>query len=188
MDLQEYLDLLNSGNEIPAGSEIHEFMHGVSQEAIKLTVELNNSYHPPHEIREIFSKIIGKPVDSSFAMFPPFYTDSGKNIKVGKNVFINSGCKFQDQGGIIIEDGVLIGHNAVIATLNHNIDPDKRGNLIPSPVRIGSNAWLGANVTILPGVCIGNGAIIAAGSVVTKNVPENTMVAGVPAKVIKKIK
>ena len=188
MELQEYLDLLNSGKEIWEGSQIHRFMQGVSQEALKLTVELNNSYHTPEEVREIFSKIIGKPVDNSFAMFPPFYTDCGKNITVGKNVFMNAGCKFQDQGGIIIDDGVLIGHNVVIATLNHNVDPNKRGNMTPASVKIGKNVWLGANVTVIPGICIGNGAIVAAGSVVTKDVPNNVMVAGVPAKFIKELK
>jgi len=187
MDLQEYLDFLNTGKEIEGGSPIHQFMQGVSQEALRLTAELNNSYHTPEEIREIFSKIIGKSVDNSFGMFPPFYTDSGKNITIGKNVFMNSGCKFQDQGGIIIDDGVLIGHNVVIATLNHNFHSDKRGNMLPAPVKIGKNVWIGANVTVVPGVCIGNGAIVAAGSVVTKDVPQNVVVAGVPAKIIKKL-
>lgn len=187
MDLQKYLDLLNSGKEIKVGSEIHQFMQGVSQEALRLTAELNNSYHTPEEIREIFSEIIDKPVDNSFEMFPPFYTDGGKNITVGKNVFMNAGCKFQDQGGIIIEDGVLIGHNVVITTLNHNFDPNKRGNMVPAPVKIGKNVWIGANVTVVPGVCIGNGTVVAAGSVVTKDVPENVVVAGVPAKIIKKL-
>ena len=120
-------------------------------------------------------------------MFPPFYTDCGKNIYLGKNVFINSGCKFQDQGGVYIDDGALIGHNVVIATLNHNLSVEKRGNLIPHPVHIGKNAWIGSNATILPGVIIGDGAVVAAGAVVTKNVAENTVVGGNPAKLIKKI-
>lgn len=187
MNLQEYLIILNSGKEIEGGSEIHQFMHCLSQEALRLTTELNNSYHTREEIRELFSKIIGKPVDSSFGLFPPFYTDCGKNITVGKNVFINAGCKFQDQGGISIDDGALIGHNVVLATLNHDFDPNKRGNMLPAPIRIGENVWIGANVTVVPGVCIGNGAVVAAGSVVTKDVPENVVVAGVPAKVIKNI-
>ena len=102
-------------------------------------------------------------------------------------MFVNSGCRFQDQGGIWIGDNALIGHNAVLATLNHDPDPAKRGNLIPAKIVIGNNVWLGANVTVLPGVTIGDGAIIAAGAVVTKNVPANTVVGGVPAKVIKTI-
>ena len=188
MHLQEFLDFLNTGKEIEGGSEMHQFMNGVSQEALRLTAELNNSYHTPEVIREIFSEIIGKPVDNSFGMFPPFYTDCGKNITIGKKVFINAGCKFQDQGGILIDDGALIGHNVVLATLNHNFDPNKRGNMVPAPIKIGKNVWIGANATVLPGVSIGNGAIVAAASVVTKDVPENVVVAGVPAKVIKHIK
>lgn len=187
MNLKEYLDILNSGKEIEGGSEPHQFMHHVSQEALRLTAQLNNSYHTPEEIRDIFSEIIGKKVDSSFGMFPPFYTDCGKNISVGKNVFINAGCKFQDQGGIFIEDGVLIGHNVVLATLNHNFDPHKRTNIIPAPIKIGKNVWISANVTVVPGVCIGDGSIIAAGSVVTKDIPENVVAAGVPARIIKKL-
>ena len=96
------------------------------------------------------------------------------------------GCKFQDQGGIFIEDGVLIGHNVVLATLNHAMSPKDRGSMIPSPIHIGKNVWIGSNSTILPGITIGDGAIVAAGAVVTKNVPENTVVGGVPAKIIKR--
>lgn len=110
-----------------------------------------------------------------------------KNITVGKNVFINSGCRFQDQGGITIGDGVLIGHNVVLATLNHDVDPSKRSNMYPAPITIGCNVWIGANATVVPGVTIGDGAIIAAGAVVTKDVPANVIVGGVPAKTIKKI-
>jgi acetyltransferase-like isoleucine patch superfamily enzyme len=166
---------------------MHHVMHKVSQEALKLTAELNGRYHTPEEIRELFSQLIGKPVDKTFAMFPPFNTDCGKNISVGKNVFINSGCRFQDQGGITIGDGTLIGHNVVLATLNHDIDPRKRSTIHPRPILIGKNVWIGANVTIVPGVTIGDGATIAAGAVVTKDVPENVIVGGVPAKFIKKI-
>ena len=122
-----------------------------------------------------------------FALFPPFHTDCGKNIKIGKRVFINAGCQFQDQGGIEIGDDVLIGPQTIIATLNHDPDPEKRGGMFAKPVKIGNKAWLGARVTICPGVTIGDGAIVAAGAVVTKDVPPRTVVAGVPAKIIKTI-
>ncbi len=187
MDLQTFLDHLNSGREVAAGTPEHQCMCDLSQEALKLTAELNNSYHTPEEIVEIFSRITGKPVDSSFRMFPPFYTDCGKNLTVGKNVFFNSGCRVQDQGGIVIGDGVLLGHNVVLATLNHRPEPGRRGDMIPAPIRIGNNVWVASNATILPGVTIGDGAIVAAGAVVTKDVPENTIVAGVPAKLIRRI-
>jgi acetyltransferase-like isoleucine patch superfamily enzyme len=187
MDIHDFLAHLNRGEVVEGGSELHQVMHNLSQEALKLTSELNGHYHTPEEIRELFSLLIGKPVDKTFAMFPPFYTDCGKNISVGKNVFINSGCRFQDQGGITIGDGALIGHNVVFATLNHDIDPRKRSTMHPAPIVIGKNVWIGANATVVPGVTIGDGAVIAAGAVVTKDVPANVIVGGVPAKIIKKI-
>ena len=186
MDLQQYLDELNSGKHIEANSPVHQYMHGVSQEALRLTAELNTGYHTPEEVRSLFSQITGKPVEEGFGLFPPFYTDCGKNITVGKKVFINMGCKFQDQGGIFIGDGALIGHNVVLATLNHDLAPKTRHSVTPRPIHIGRNAWIGSNSTILPGVTVGDGAIVAAGAVVNRDVPANTVVAGVPAKVIKK--
>jgi acetyltransferase-like isoleucine patch superfamily enzyme len=187
MNIYDLLAHLNRGEVVEGGSKLHQVMHEASQEALKLTADLNGQYHTPEEIRELFSKLIGKTVDRTFAMFPPFYTDCGKNISVGKNVFINSGCRFQDQGGIVIGDGVLIGHNVVLATLNHDIDPRKRGTMHPAPIVIGNNVWIGANATVVPGVTIADGAVIAAGAVVSKDVPANVIVGGVPAKIIKKI-
>ena len=187
MDLETFLEHLNSGKPVRGGSEAHLFMHGVSQEALRLTAEINGSYHPPEELRAPFSQLIGRPVDESFGLFPPFYTDCGKNIHIGKNVFINMGCKFQDQGGIFIGDGALIGHNVVLATLNHAKSPQDRSSMLPAPIHIGKNVWIGANATVLPGVTIGDGAIVAAGAVVTRDIPENTIVGGVPAKVIRTI-
>lgn len=185
MDLETFLAYLNSGKTVKGGSEAHLFMHGVSQEALRITAEMNSGYHTPEELRELFSRLTGRPVDESFGLFPPFYTDCGKNIHIGKNVFINMGCKFQDQGGIYIGDGALIGHNVVLATLNHAKSPGDRGSMVPAPIRIGKNVWIGSNATILPGVTIGDGAIVAAGAVVAGNVPENTIVGGVPAKLIR---
>lgn len=187
MELKDFLAYLNSGKTVIAGSEMHQYMCMLSQEALKLTAELNNSYHTPEEISEIFSKLTGKPVNDTLGIFPPFYTDCGKNITIGNHVFLNSGCKFQDQGGITIDDGVLIGHNVVLATLNHCMLPEQRANLEPAPIHIGKHVWIGANATVLPGVTIGDGAVIAAGAVVTKDVPANTVVGGIPAKKIKDI-
>lgn len=187
MNLKSFLEHVNQGLPIEGGSEIHMFMTGLAQEAMRITAELNGSYHEPEEIRKLISKLIGKPVDESFRMFPPFYADCGKNITIGKNVFINSGCRFQDQGGIDLGDGVLVGHNVVLATLNHDFSPEKRSTTHPAPIKIGKNVWIGANVTVIPGVTIGDNAIIAAGAVVTKDVLPNMIVGGVPAKVMKKI-
>ena len=118
----------------------------------------------------------------------PFYTDCGKNIKIGKNVFINACCKFQDQGGIEIGDGVLIGHNVTLATLNHDERPEFRQNIYPKPIKIGNNVWIGSNATILQGVTIGDGAIIGAGAIVTKDIPKNAIAVGAPAKITRKVK
>ena len=185
MDLQAFLDHMNSGKTIKGGSEAHLCMCALSQEALQRTAELNGAYHTPEEVRRIFSARTGRPVDDTFTLFPPFHTDCGKNIAVGKNVFINSGCKFQDQGGIVIGDGALIGHNVVLATLNHSLAVRDRQDLIPGPIRIGKNAWIGSNVTILPGVTVGDGAVVAAGAVVTKDVPAYTVAGGVPARVLR---
>jgi len=187
MDIHEFLAHMNRGEVVEGGSETHRMMHSVSQEALKLTADLNGQYHTPEEIREIFSRISGKPVEESFALFPPFHTDCGKNIRVGKNVFINSGCHFQDQGGITIGDGVLIGHNVVLATLNHDIDPKKRGTMYPASIVLGNNVWIGSNATVLPGVKIGDGSVIGAGAVVTRDIPANVIAGGVPAIIIKQI-
>lgn len=187
MELKEFLKRLNEGEYIEGGSELHRFMHKVSLEAIKITSEINSSYHTPEEIRMLMTELTGSEIDEGFNLFPPFFSDFGKNIHIGKNVFVNSGCKFQDQGGIFIGDGVLIGHNVVLATLNHDMSPEKRRGMYPKPIRIGKNVWIGSNSTVLPGVTVGDNAVIGAGSVVTKDIPENTVAAGNPARVIKAI-
>lgn len=188
LKLVELLDIFNSGETLTMDEEALETCNYYSQEAQKLTCELNAKYHEFDERREIFSELIGQELDENFRVFTPFYTDFGKNIHLGKNVFINADCKFQDQGGIYIGDDTLIGHNVVLATLNHEEDPENRGNLIAAPIKIGNNVWIGSNATILPGVTVGDGAIIAAGAVVTKDVDSMSIVAGVPAKFVRKIK
>lgn len=187
MTTEEFIRIMDSGELIPARTPLHEKMHELSQEAIRITMEINNSYHTHDEIVALMSELTGTRIHESFGLFPPFYTDCGKNLRIGRRVFINSGCKFQDQGGITIGDDTLIGHNCVIATLNHVADPDRRADMIPAPVRIGNKVWVGANVTILQGVTIGDGAILAAGAVVTRDVPPRGVAAGVPAKIIKTI-
>ena len=185
MELSTFLMHMASGERVTDGSDLHLKMCELSQEALKITTYLNNSYHTPEEIIDLMKELTGREIDKSFRLFPPFYTDCGKNIQIGKNVFINSCCQFQDQGGIVIGDNTLVGHHVVMATLNHAQAPAHRGDIYPKPIVIGQNVWIGANVTILPGVTIGDGAIIAAGAVVTKDVKSNTIVGGVPAHFIK---
>lgn len=166
-------------------AERDAYANELFQEAVRIGMELNTKYHTPEELREIMSKLIGKRVDSSFRMFPPFYTDFGKNITIGKDVFINSGCHFQDQGGIEIGDGALIGHNVVLATINHDLNPKENRKNHYAPIKIGAHVWIGSNAAILSGVTIGDYAVIAAGAVVTRDVPAMTIVGGVPTKVLK---
>lgn len=186
MNLDKFLEHVKRNLPIE-GDEMYDLMMNINDESRQIMAELNGKYHNSDEIRKLFSQLIGQPVDDTFTMFPPFYTDFGKNINVGKNVFINSCRCFQDQGGITIGDNTLIGHNVILATLNHDFSPSKRSILHPSPIVIGKNVWIGSRATILSGVTIGDGAIVAAGSVVTKNVLSNKVVASVPAKVIKDV-
>ncbi len=187
MKLEKFLEHVNAGRRIETGSDLMKYNGQMTREALKITMEINNSYHDPDELTELFSKLFNRDIDKTVRIIPPFSTDFGKNIHFGKNIYVNAGCRMQDQGGIYIGDGTLIGHNAVFATLNHDLDPDHRHDTLPAPIHVGRNVWIGANVTILAGVSIGDNAVIAAGAVVTKDVKENTVVGGVPAKYIKNI-
>ena len=144
MTIEQFRERMATDEPIIGGSDLHMQFHQFSQEALRITAEINGSYHTPEELRKLLSELWAIDVPESFGMFPPFYTDCGKNTHVGERVFINMGCKFQDQGGIFM--------------------------------------WLGANVTVLQGVTIGENAIVAAGAVVTKDVPANAIVAGVRRK------
>ena len=186
MNTEQFKAEMKKGTVVVAHSELHLHMFETGEMTRKITAEINNQYNLPEKIQELFSQLIGQKV-VNFTLFPPFHADYGKNISVGENVFINSGCCFQDQGGIEIGNNVLIGQQVVIATLNHELSPQRRGNLLPAPVKIGNNVWIGAHATILAGVTIGDNSVVAAGAVVNKDVPANVVVAGVPAKVIKHI-
>lgn len=184
-EVAEFLAHVNSGATIDGGSKHHLFMHGAAQDALRITGEINSGYRTPEEVRALLTELTGNKVDESVTVFPPFYSEFGKNLTLGKDVFINLGCRFQDTGGITIGDGSLIGHGSTLTTLNHSIDPARRADMTPAPIVIGRNVWLGASVTVVPGVTIGDGAIVGAGAVVTKDVPAHTIVGGVPAKVIR---
>lgn len=153
---------------------------------IQLSAQLNASTDV-NQIRDRLGEIIGTPLDPSTVIFTPFHTNFGRFINIGKRVFINHACSFLDMGGITIDDDVLIGPRVSLTTENHPIDPADRKTLLLKPIRIKRNAWIGAGAIILPGVTIGENAIIAAGAVVSKDVPDNTIVGGIPAKLIKSI-
>ena len=185
MTVKEVIEGFQEGVE--ENEERNAYAAELFQEAVRIGMELNGKYHTPEEIREIMGRLTGRKVDDSFRMFPPFYTDFGKNITIGKDVFINSGWHFQDQGGIQIGDGALIGHNVVLATINHALEPEENRKNHYAPIKIGAHVWIGSNATILPGVTLGEYAVVAAGAVVTKDVPPLTVVGGVPAKILKSI-
>lgn len=184
---EEFMELIKNKKPIVGGSDEHKMLVKYSNEAMAITAQLNSGYHEPQRVNELFSKLIGKKVDESFFMFPPFYTDFGKNITVGKNVFINTGCSFQDLGGITIGDNCQIGMNVNIATLNHGFDLQDRNTIYPLPVVLGTNVWIGSGATIIPGITIGDNSVVGAGSVVTRSVPANVVVAGNPARIIKRL-
>lgn len=174
-------------DETKESTEWNAYADTLYQEALRISMELNNQYHTPDEVREIMSRLTGEQIDPSFRLFPPFYTDFGKNTHIGKDVFINSGCHFQDQGGIEIGDGTMIGHNVVLATINHDLDPAQNRKNHYAPIKIGNHVWIGSNATVLPGVSIGEWSVVAAGAVVTRDVPSYTVAGGVPAKRIRTV-
>lgn len=146
-----------------------------------------NNATEPEEIRDFLSEITASKIHESVTVFTPLYINYGKNTKIGQNVFINFDCVFLDLGGITIEDNVQIAPKVCLLTESHPLNPTERQSLISKPIQIKKNAWIGANATILQGVTIGENAIVAAGAVVSKDVPDNTVVAGIPAKIIKNI-
>lgn len=179
-------------NPLPSGTPINlkEPQYASINEQVAKTIyqitQLNQS-GDLEKIRAILSEVMAEPLDASTTVFPPFHTNFGKFTRIGKNVFINHDCSFLDLGGITIEDEVMIGPQVKITSENHPLDPKIRRQLILGQVNIKRNAWIGAGATILPGVTVGENAIVAAGAVVNKDVPDNAIVGGIPAKVIKMI-
>lgn len=187
LSLEALLSHLNAGGSLFADTPEYLTMVHYSEEARRILGDLNTGYRTPQETRMFMAELTGRPVPDTFRLFPPFYSDFGKNIHLDEGVFINSCCCFQDQGGIFIGAGTLIGHRVTIATINHGIAPEDRFSNHVKPVKIGGNVWIGSGATILPGVVIGDNAVIGAGSVVTRPVAPNTIVAGNPARLIRGI-
>lgn len=186
MTIKDVVDFINSHVDPVLTPEMDALILETCAQTHRLTMQLNTAYHEPDELRAILSDITGEEIDPSFSMFPPFYSDFGRNIHFGKNVFVNDCCHFQDQGGIFIGDNALIGHNTVLATIDHDLNPTDRHNHY-APIHVGNDVWIGASAVITKGVTIGDGAVIAAGAVVTKDVPANTIVGGVPARVLRSV-
>lgn len=183
---QDIFDRMRAGEPIRLDDLQYPKVQDVVSSTLKLSISLNTSTDA-EQVRKQLSDIIGSTIDESTTVFVPFYTNFGRFIQIGKNVFINHACSFLDMGGITIEDNVLIGPKVNLITENHPLDPADRRALIRKPIVIKRNAWIGAGATILPGVTIGENAVVAAGAVVSKDVPANTVVGGIPAKHIKHI-
>ena len=158
------------------------------QRTMQLSAEMNTGWHTEAEVRDYLRQITNSEIDETVRVFTPFHINYGMKTRFGRDCFVNFGCTFLALGGITIEDDVFIGPHCVLATEYHPENPETRHSLLTKPIVVKRNAWLGANVTVLAGVTIGENAIVAAGSVVTKDVPDNMVMAGSPARVIREIK
>ncbi len=177
-------------NEQPTGKTYvgSDELYADVQRCMKLVAEMNTGYHTEAEVRAYLRQITGSDIDDTVRVFPPFNINYGLTTRFGRDSFVNFGCTFLAIGGITIEEGAFIGPHCVLATEYHPEEPAQRHSLLTKPIVIGRNAWLGADVKVLAGVTVGENAIVAAGSVVTKDVPPDTVVAGSPARVIRPIK
>jgi len=183
---KDIFERMVSGESVPMDDPDYVKVREMVNRTIKLSVKLNTSTNID-DIRACLGEIIGKPVDQSTTLFTPFHTNIGRNLTLGKNVFINHACSFLDLGGIVIEDGVMLGPRVTITSETHPLELNKRYTLVPATVVIKKNAWIGAGAIILPGVTVGENSVVAAGAVVSRDVPANTVVGGVPAKVLREI-
>ena len=174
---------------IDGGTPESRELYGRIQRAIGLTERLNRIPYADREaIRQVWIELTGSAVDEAFDLIPPLYCDHGLNIRVGRNVFINQACMLNDIGGIEIGDDVMIGPRVSLLTAGHPLDPDRRRRqIVAAPITIERNVWLGAGATVLQGVTVGSDAVVAAGAIVTRDVPARTLVAGVPARVVREI-
>jgi len=182
----DIFDRLRLGGQVSINDPEFVAVNEVVISTLSLCSKLNQSGDIA-TVRALLSEIIGQSIDESTTIFPPFYTNFGRFIQLGHHIFINHDCSFLDLGGITVEDHVLIGPKVKLITENHPQEPSQRRDLLTKPILIKKNAWIGAGATILPGVTIGENAIVAAGAVVTRDVQENTIVGGIPAQFIKKI-
>jgi acetyltransferase-like isoleucine patch superfamily enzyme len=183
---KDIFEQLRNGEKITSNNPEAHKLREASFATKKLLVQLNNASDPA-EIRDLLSQITSSEIDENVTVFTPLYINYGKHTKIGKNVFINFDCVFLDLGGITIEDNVLIAPKVSLLSEGHPVNPNERQSLVPGHIHIKKNAWIGAGATILPGVTVGENAVVAAGAVVSKDVPANTVVGGIPAKHIKNI-
>ena len=183
--LTKNLQELIATGSIDKDEPLFQLIHQIQEENSRYLIELNQQAKTHNEVSNLLATIIQDKIDETVTILLPFYTDFGRNIHFGKNIFINRAAMFVDLGGIIIEDNVLIGPRVNLLSVNHPELPMKRRGVLLAPITIKKFAWLGAGVTVLPGITIGENAIVAANATVTKDVPANAIVAGTPAKIIR---
>lgn len=179
---KDLLEYLNTHSVLTFGEAHYRRMHQISQETLRVIHALNRDYRDPVDMAVAVSAALGIKIGAGSRICQPFHTDFGKNLRIGSGCFLNANVHIQDQGGVVIGDNVLIGHQVVIASCNHGKAVEARKNLLLGRIVIGDSVWIGANAVITRGVSIGRGSIVAAGAVVTRDVPPMTIVAGIPAK------
>ena len=184
---QEIFDRDVRGEMVSPSDQGYELLITDIFDTMKIATEMNTGYRTPEEVHEFMERILDKPLDETTTVLPPLYIDYGKPVTIGKRCFIQQCCTFFGRGGIEIGDDVFIGPKCNLITINHDVNPDNRSATFGKPIRIEDKVWLGINATVLPGVTLGYGCIVGANSVVTKDVPPMTIVAGNPARIIKKI-
>lgn len=185
--MKDILERDRSGEPVGIDEPDYHIIKEIILDTKRLVQEMNTQVLDCNGAREYFAKITGTEKEETLNLVTPFYTDFGKNIRIGKNVFINFGCTFMDRGGINIGDNAFIAPHVSLITENHGLAADKRRTLVSKPITLGKNVWIGASAIILQGVTIGDNSIVGAGSVVMHDVPPNTIVAGNPARIIKEI-
>lgn len=185
--MKDILERMRAGELILTSDPEYAKLASMFAESLNIVAELNSGYHTPEETCRLLSRLTGKSVDATVRIFLPFYTNFGKFTSFGKRVFINFNCTFLDRGGITLEDDVFVGPNVNLVTENHPEAPILRHNVYGKPIYVKRGAWIGAGAIVLPGVTIGENAIVGAGAVVTKDVPDNTIVVGNPARMVRNI-
>lgn len=185
--MNDAIERMRRGERITEESPAFAELRAEIEKTRALVAELNAGYHTSDRVRALLERIWGQQLDASVRLFPPFHTAFGKLTRVGRDVFINFDCTFLDQGGITLDDGVFVGPGVRIVTEYHPMDPKLRHRLSVKPVVVKRNAWIGAGAILLPGVCIGENAVVGAGTVVTRDVPDHMVAVGNPARIIRKI-
>ena len=185
---QSIFDKAKQGERLNVNSPEFSELEPVLQKGVNILKKFNTEQNTDQERRELLAQLFDQEIAPSTTIMPPFNVDFANQVTIGKDVYINKDVSFVALGSIHLEDGVLIAAKASIVSINHVEKPSERQDLLPKAVHIKENAWIGAGAIVLPGVTVGKNAIVGAGAIVTRDVPDDTVVAGSPAKEIRKIR